>query len=176
MSAKVQWFRESWWLVTHDRGKRSQTKLGATERDREKAEKSATIVNAALAARRHGIALPEAKPQARAMTFTTLAARTLVEGLAGLAATTREDRLRLLGPKGPLVRAFGTTPIDEIRRPDLAQWWHAEIENKPRPTSARRWRRKEDPAPPVRIGLSPKTGKNYLDALGAAFAFAVERE
>src|SRR5262249_13498887 len=86
-------------------------------------------------------------------------------------------RMRLLGPKGQLVRAFGTTPIDEIRRSDLAEWWHAEIESKPRPVKIRRAERKEGSPPPApRIGLSEKTGKNYLDALGAAFALAVERE
>src|SRR5262249_21683482 len=177
MSAKVQWFRESWWLVTHDRGKRSQTRLGPTEKDREKGEKSAAIVNAALAARRHGIALPEARPQTPTMTFAALATRTLAEGLGGLAATTRDDRKRLLGPKGPLVRAFGTMPIDALRRSDLAKWWHAEIESKLRPARARPARPKEGSPPPApRIGLSEKTGRNYLDALGAAFALAVERE
>jgi hypothetical protein len=110
------------------------------------------------------------------MTFAALAARTLAEGLGGLAATTCEDRKRLLGPKGPLVRAFGTTPIDEIGRGQLAEWWHAEIESKVRPGTMRRTRRKEDPPPAPRIGLPEKTGRNHLDALDAAFALAVERE
>src|SRR5262249_56745591 len=67
-------------------------------------------------------------------------------------------RMRLLGPKGQLARAFGTTPIDEIRRSDLAEWWHAEIESKPRPVKIRRAERKEGSPPPApRIGLSEKT-------------------
>jgi len=39
---------------------------------------------------------------------------------------------------------FLVGPVNEIRKPQLLEWWHAEIEGK---------------------GRSPKTGRNYLDAL-----------
>src|SRR5262249_55616686 len=82
--------------------------------------------NAALAARRHGIALLEAKPQAPTMTFAALATRTLAEGLGGLAATTRnlfsasrsQPPTRVSRP-GPDPRRRAVLP----RRGEPGWWW-----------------------------------------------------
>ncbi len=45
--------------------------------------------------------------------------------------------------------------MDEIRKPVLLEWWHAEVEGK---------------------GRSAKTGRNYLDALSGVLALAVDSE
>jgi integrase len=50
---------------------------------------------------------------------------------------------------------FGHLPVDEIRKPLLLEWWHAEVEGK---------------------GRSAKTGRNYLDALSGVLALAVDAE
>lgn len=93
-------------------------------------------------------------------TFGELADRYL-EWTSHLAATTREDRTALLRrasgnlSDGSLRAYFGAMPVDEIRKPVLLEWWHAEVEGK---------------------GRSQKTGRNYLDALSGVLALAVDSE
>ena len=93
-------------------------------------------------------------------TFGELVDRYL-EWMTHLAATTQDDRramLRVATPEreeGPLRAYFGHLPVDEIRKPVLLEWWHAEVEGK---------------------GRSQKTGRNYLDALSGVLALAVDSE
>ena len=87
--------------------------------------------------------------------FAEMADRYLKEATAHLAATTLQDRKGLLEESGQLRDYFGTTRIDEIRRPTLLEWWHVEVEAK---------------------GRSPKTGRNRLDALSAVLGYAVDLE
>lgn len=87
--------------------------------------------------------------------FDEFAERYLDEATAHLAPTTLEDRTGLLREDGALTGHFGTLRIAEISRRDLVDWWHATIEKR---------------------GLSPKTGKNRLDALAAVLGYAVDLE
>ena len=93
-------------------------------------------------------------------TFGELVDRYL-EWMTHLAATTQDDRRAMLrvatpGREEGLLRAyFGHLPVDEIRKPLLLEWWHAEVEGK---------------------GRSQKTGRNYLDALSGVLALAVDSE
>jgi integrase len=90
-------------------------------------------------------------------TFAELADRYL-EWTNHLAPTTQNDRTTLLRsasperPEGALCAYFGRLPVDEIRKPLLLEWWHAEVEGR---------------------GRSQKTGRNYLDALSGVLALEV---
>ena len=48
MSAKVQWYREAWWVITHAKGKKRKKRLGPTQSDKQRAENVAEKINAAL--------------------------------------------------------------------------------------------------------------------------------
>jgi hypothetical protein len=93
-------------------------------------------------------------------TFGELADRYL-EWTTHLALTTQDDRTALLRtatrdlPESSLRAYFGHPPVNEIRKPQLLEWWHTEIEGQ---------------------GRSPKTGRNYLDALTGVLALAVDSE
>jgi hypothetical protein len=69
--------------------------------------------------------------------FSELADRCL-EWTTHLALTTQDDRTALLRapteelPEGSLRAYFGRLPVDEIRKPQLLEWWHTEIEGKGR--------------------------------------------
>lgn len=88
-------------------------------------------------------------------TFATLAERYLREATAHLSGTTADDRQRMLGPEGELVRYFGGIPAGEIRRSTLLEWWHREVEGK---------------------GRHERTGLTLLSALSGAFGYAVDLE
>ena len=88
-------------------------------------------------------------------TFADLAARYLREATAHLSGTTRDDRVRVLGPEGELVRYFGALPAREIRRATLLEWWHREIEGR---------------------GRHERTGLTFLSALSGVFGYAVDLE
>jgi integrase len=49
MSAKVQWYRDSWWVMTHWEGKRRRKRVGPTKAHKREAEEIARKINAALA-------------------------------------------------------------------------------------------------------------------------------
>jgi len=89
--------------------------------------------------------------------------------LGHLAATTRDDRKKILRDDGPLISRFGAFKLDAIRRRDLISWWEDFIKGEGR----RRPKRATDSWTPER---SPRTGKNYLDALSSVFVWAMERE
>ncbi len=48
MAAKVQWYREAWWVTTHARRKRWRKRIGPTREDKRQAEEIARKLNAAL--------------------------------------------------------------------------------------------------------------------------------
>jgi hypothetical protein len=85
--------------------------------------------------------------------FAEFAARYLAEDTAHLAPSTRSDRSTYLRADGPLIGFFGAKRIDEIDAPTLRAWWNQEV------TAA---------------GRSPKTGRCYLDVLGAILGYAVD--
>lgn len=90
-----------------------------------------------------------------APTFGELAARYLAEAASHLSGSTREDRERVLGPKGRLVAYFGATPAHAITRASLLEWWHREVEGR---------------------GRHERTGLTYLSALAGVFGHAVDLE
>jgi integrase len=90
-----------------------------------------------------------------ASTFGELAARYLKEATAHLSGTTLDDRKRVLGPEGELVRYFGKMAGHEIRRATLLEWWHHEVEGK---------------------GRHERTGLTLLSALSGVFGYAVDLE
>jgi hypothetical protein len=66
MSAKVVWYRGSWWVRTHWAGtKKKERKIGPTKADRRAADGIARQINAALAL---GTLEPDPKPE-RALPF-----------------------------------------------------------------------------------------------------------
>jgi len=85
--------------------------------------------------------------------FADFAARYLAEATEDLAGTTREDRMRLLRPDGPIVRGLGMLRLDDITRPRLLEWYQAEL-------AAR--------------GRSHSTGVNYLSAVSGVLRYAVD--
>ena len=87
------------------------------------------------------------------LTFAALAARYLAEGMGHLAGTTADDRRRLLGPDGPLVRVFGATRAADLGRADVLGWYQREM---------------------VESGRADNTGRQYLAALAGAFAFGID--
>ena len=49
MSAKVQWYREAWWVMTHFQGKRKRKRVGSTKSAKREAAEIAKKINAAIA-------------------------------------------------------------------------------------------------------------------------------
>ena len=97
----------------------------------------------------------ERAARAESPTFADIAARYLREATAHLSGTTTDDRERMLGPDGELIRYFGEMPAGEIRRSTLLEWWHREVEGK---------------------GRHERTGLTLLSALSGAFGYAVDLE
>lgn len=93
--------------------------------------------------------------RAASPTFADLAGRYLEEATGHLSGTTRDDRERVLGPKGELVAYFGSTPAAEIRRATLLEWWHREVEGR---------------------GRHERTGLTLLSALSGVLGYAVDLE
>ena len=85
--------------------------------------------------------------------FAEAAARYLAEDTANLAATTRRDRERYLEPDGRILGPLGARRLDEITPAVLREWWNAEIQAR---------------------GLTIATGRTYLDAIAAVFAYAAD--
>ncbi len=94
------------------------------------------------------------------------AAASYLEQLSHLAATSADDYRAMLAveevkdgevisPAGPLVQRFGAMRLDAIRRPHLLDWWAEFVE---------------------RGSRSPKTGRNYINALAGVFGWAMDRE
>src|SRR5262249_49621914 len=86
-------------------------------------------------------------------TFTGFAKRYLAEDTAHLAPTTHSDRKSYLRESGPLLDFFGSMRLDEIHPPLIRAWLNEEVQEK---------------------GRSIKTGKCYLDVLGALLGYATE--
>ena len=80
------------------------------------------------------------------------ASRYLAEDTAHLATTTKRERENQLKPHAPLLRRLGHLRLDEIRERHLREWWGAEVEGNTR--------------------RSPKTGRNYIDALAGVLGYA----
>jgi len=88
--------------------------------------------------------------------FSELALRLLREGCRHLAKTTRDERERALCPKrGHLAVYFGSTPVNQIGRARLMEWWEREVQGK---------------------GRASKTGFLALDHLSAVFEYACDHE
>ena len=90
-----------------------------------------------------------------APTFGEFSERYLEEATQHLAATTRGDRVQLLSEGGILERELGGLRLDQITRPLLLNWWHAEVTGK---------------------GRKDRTGMNYLSAISAVLGHAVDLE
>lgn len=60
MSAKVQWYRGAWWVMTHANRRRWRKRVGPSKEAKREAEEIARKLNAALAL---GVFNPDAKPQ-----------------------------------------------------------------------------------------------------------------
>ena len=62
MAGKIQWRRGAWWVVTHDRGKRSERRVGPTDADKRMAEATIDRINHRLKARKLGLPSDAPKP------------------------------------------------------------------------------------------------------------------
>src|SRR5262249_44818403 len=49
MAAKVKWYREAWWVITHHACRTRKNRVGPTKADKRRAEQIAEKVNAAIA-------------------------------------------------------------------------------------------------------------------------------
>ena len=88
-------------------------------------------------------------------TFAEAAQRYLLDASGYLAPSTLEERGSVLREGGPLLRSFGSKRLNEIGRRELLEWWTTEVES---------------------ASCAQKTGRNWLDALVAVFAHAVDLE
>jgi integrase len=86
--------------------------------------------------------------------FAEFAERYLEEDTGHLAPTTRRDRKHsYLRPDGLLLSFFGSQRIDDIDVPMIRGWWNLEI---------------------VATERTVKTGRGYLDALGAVLSYGAD--
>ena len=83
--------------------------------------------------------------------FRDFAERYLAEDMGHLAGTTQEERRSCLRPEGPILTLLGGRRLDEITPALLRGWWAETVEAR---------------------GRSTKTGRNFLDAIGAVFGYA----
>ena len=88
-------------------------------------------------------------------TFAVFAERTRQEDMGHYAASSLEDRKSQLKPDGRILRTLGSLRLDQFTLKVLREWWTCEI---------------------INAGLSPKTGRNYLDAISAVLNYAKELE
>jgi integrase len=137
MAAKVQWYRDAWWVMTHANGRRYRRRIGPARSDRRAAEEIARKVNGALAL---GTFAPDAE-RARALPCTEELRRwhaaygpTMKPSYRVLAADVIE---RHLAP------FFRDRDLRELSEEDLLAYTRAKLE----------------------AGLAPATIRNHLSAL-----------
>jgi len=137
LSAKVKWFRDAWWVITHHRGSRSVRRVGATKRDHEAALQIATKVNAALALGLYKAPRDEARPlrcDAELRAWHSTYAPTMKPSYSSVS-----DRLIEVH----LVPFFGAKDLRSVREADLLRFIGAKLDQ----------------------GLAPKTIQNALSIL-----------
>ena len=88
-------------------------------------------------------------------TFAVFAERTRQEDMGHYAASSLEDRKSQLKPDGRILRTLGSLRLDQFTLKVLREWWTCEI---------------------INAGLSPKTGRNYLDAISAVPSYGRDLE
>ena len=140
MAAKVQWYRDAWWVMTHHRGKRKRKRVGRTKADKRQAEEIAKKINAAIAL---GTFSPAAQAAEKAIPFDRFAGDWLrtevqlpidrrIEGaLAPATARIHEGHIRR-----HLVPFFGETDLREIRVAEIQRFYDRCLETG-KPRSAR---------------------------------------
>jgi integrase len=153
MSAKIQWRKEAWWVITHWSGKRMKRRYGPTKEHHRIAQGVALRINAQLADGTFDPKQLRAETRPPSPLFREFAKRYLVEDTAHLNSTTRSDRPRYLRKDGPLDRFLADRRLDEITPALLREWWNAEV---------------------IGRELSTKTGRKYLDVLAAIIAYAID--
>jgi len=139
-------FRGSIWLDLTRDGKRHRRDLETGSWEEAAGRRDSWLADEGIS-----IATPRGPIREAAPTLAEFAKRYLDEDTGHLAPTTRADRTRELGPEGPILPLLGGKRLDALTPADLRRWWGSEIEGK---------------------GRSVKSGRIYLDALAAVFAYA----
>jgi integrase len=133
------------YFESETKGERTRFSLGTS--DWNEAAAARDLYRERKAKRRIGVGEP---PR-----FADLAERYLQDATRHLAASTREDRTKLLAPGKCLATYFEAMRINEVTRATLLEWWQREVEGRDR---------------------SEKTGLQYLAALAGVFGLAVDLE
>ena len=138
MSAKVVWYREGWWVRTHDRGKKHDRRVGPTKADKRAAERIAERINAAIALGQYD---PKPKPEASTLPCDAALRRWHSTYAPTFKPTTEASSLGVI--EHHLAPFFGSTDLGELREDDLLRFISAKLEE----------------------GLAPKTIANALGVL-----------
>ena len=115
MAAKVQWYRNAWWVMTHARGKRWRKRLGPTKAHKRDAEEIARKINGALAL---GTFEPKSKGEEPEPLLTEAALRRWHETYSPTFKPSFEIESRRI-IDNYLAPFFGCKELREIREEDL---------------------------------------------------------
>ena len=137
MAAKVQWYREAWWIQTHHQGKRKRKLVGPTKSDKRQAVKIAEKINAAIAL---GTFAPTNEPT-KPLPCDEELRRWHSTYSPTFKPSTRIEAKGII--ETHLVPFFGSKDLRSLREPDLLAFVQAK----------------------QGMGLAPKTIRNHLSVL-----------
>jgi len=138
MAAKVVWYRDSWWVRTHDRGKKRDRRVGSTKADKRAAERIAEKINAAIALGQYD---PTPKPAQSTLPCDAALRRWHSTYAPTFKPTTEASSRGVI--EHHLAPFFGSTDLEQLREEDLLRFISAKLEE----------------------GLAPKTIANALGVL-----------
>ena len=138
MAAKVQWMRDSWWVITHYEGKRKKRRVGATAAHKREAEEMARKINGALAL---GTFAPD-REREKALPCDAELRRWHTTYSPTMKPSYEIEAARII--RVHLVPFFGGKDVREIREEDLLRFVRTKLD----------------------AGLAPKTIRNALQVLG----------
>jgi integrase len=159
MSAKVQWHKDAWWVVTHWSGKRRWKQIGAAKSDKRAAEKIAEKINASISLGAFDPDAEERKPipfdqhvRAWHRTYSPT-------------FKPSHERNALSAIERTLIPFFGSRDLREIREADLLEFIRQKLE-------APRERSRSGDAE-ARAGYSPSTILYSLSILRRVLNLAI---
>jgi len=137
MSAKVQWMKEAWWVVTHHAGRRLKKRVGTGAAKKREAEEIAKKINASLAL---GTFTPNA-PTEKPLPCDQALHRWHAAYSTTFKPSYEAETARII--RHSLVPFFGSRDLRELREPDLLDFVRVKLD----------------------AGLAPKTIRNALSVL-----------
>jgi len=122
VSAKVQWMREAWWVITHHEGRRFKKRVGTGAAKKREAEEIARKINASLALGTFRPNAPAEKPLP--------CDQALRQWHAAYAPTFKPsyetETARIIRHR--LVPFFGSRDLRELREPDLLEFVRVKLD------------------------------------------------